>query len=116
MENEEVLQGLNGEEYRIFWEEWDSKLNLKRNFPDLYKLPMLSSVQDSNVTTSCGTLVPGIITESIALSTFEDKFYSAYLADNYLSASIVGEADPYYNCHGYAWDMVHYYPPYTYGP
>jgi hypothetical protein len=58
------------------------------------------------IRTPCGKEVPGTITGgTTALTRYEKSFVQSYLPIYYPTATIVGDADPAYNCHGYAWHM-----------
>ena len=73
---------------------------------ELYEQIVGSEPLSSGIYTPCGTEVPGTITAGIAaLTGYEKSFIQSYIPISYPSATIVGDADPAYNCHGYGWHM-----------
>lgn len=73
---------------------------------ELYQQVVGSEPLSSGIYTPCGTEVPGTITAGIAaLTGYEKSFIQSYIPISYPSATIVGDADPAYNCHGYGWHM-----------
>lgn len=73
---------------------------------ELYQQVVGTEPLSSGIYTPCGTEVPGTITAGIAaLTGYEKSFIQSYIPISYPSATIVGDADPAYNCHGYGWHM-----------
>lgn len=73
---------------------------------ELYRQVVGSEPLAGQILTPCGNPVPGTVTEGMAaLTGYEKSFIQSYIPISYPSATIVGDADPAYNCHGYAWHM-----------
>lgn len=104
--------------FRLMEEEKDGESNRKfgpgSRLKELYEQIMISKPRSGDILTPCGTVVPGTIAGgTAALSVHEMSFIQSYIPISYPTASVVGDADPDYNCHSYAWDMSQYS---VYGP
>jgi hypothetical protein len=81
---------------------------------EIYEQFAISEPQSGVILTPCGTVVPGTVSsETNAFTEYEKSFAQSYVTIYYPTATIVGDADPAYNCHGYAWHMSRYS---IYGP
>jgi hypothetical protein len=82
------------------------ELDSSAQLQELYQQVVGTEPLTSGIYTPCGTEVPGTVTYSFAaLTGYEKSFIQSYIPISYPSATIVGDADPAYNCHGYGWHM-----------
>lgn len=104
--------------FRLMEEEKDGESNREfgpgNRLKELYEQIVVSKPRSGGILTPCGTAVPGTISAgTAALSVYEQCFIQSYIPISYPTASVVGDADPDYNCHGYAWHMSRFS---VYGP
>jgi hypothetical protein len=131
---EPVLKTLNREQRNVLVAETVRKLEAKLNLPGIYgpisldatamaggrlmndeksdrlkencEQEALSAPLSSEILTPCGNAVPAIVTSGLDVLTLHEKnFIRSYIPLSYPTATVVGDADPDYNCHGYAWHM-----------